>query len=503
MFKNTQEQNKIEEIIEFDPRNLLIEARAGCGKTHTIVNAVRLLPLDAKITFLAFNKHIQKELKTKLPDNVWCYTSHGLGRGGITRKYKDAELDEFKLDKIITEKVKKWDLTEFKHEEELEQYLNSIKKLASLCKLTLTIQKNKIPDLSDKYDIPLYSNQDLNRIMSVLETSVNDKKTYDFDDMIFLPAIDPKIWLFPQDYVLVDECQDMNRAQQELIKKILKKDRKTGKTVGRLISVGDPKQAIYGFSGSDINSFEWFRKYPNTITLPLTTTFRCSKEVVKQANKTVPDLNAMENAPRGSVRNGDVVKEAKSGDFILCRKTLPLVKLFFQFLSQHRKAIIKGSDIGNSLIEMVKRKRNIDILKSNLKSELKQYARKLKSSGVIDVNEHSGYSALEDRVMVLLFIAENSRDMYELKRKIRTIFTDKIEGIVLSTIHKIKGLEADRVFIIRPDILPMKSRKPWEYQQEKNLEYVAITRAKNTLIYDYDWNDELISLSEIKNDLLL
>ena len=150
---------------------------------------------------------------------------------------------------------------------------------------------------------------------------------------------------------------------------------------------------------------------------------------------------------------------------------------------------------------MVKRKRNIDILISNLKSELRNFAIKLKASGVLDIKEHSGYTALEDKTMALLFIAETSKDMFELKRKIRSIFTDKIEGIVLSTIHKIKGLEADRVFIIRPDILPMKTNKPWEYQQEKNLEYVAITRSKNELIYDYDWNDEDISLFDIKKNL--
>ena len=502
MFINTEEQNNIEQFIEVDSRNLLIEARAGTGKTYTIVKAVRLLPQDKSITFLAFNKHIQMELKEKLPPTVYCYTSHGLGRGGITRKYKDAELDEFKMDKIITNKAHKWDLSDFQYDDELEQYLKAIKRITSLCKSTLTTQKKKIPELAEKYDIPIYSNVDVNRVLSILEASVNDKKTYDFDDMIFLPAIDPKIWLFPQDYVLVDEAQDMNRAQQEIIRKILKKDKKTGKVTGRLISVGDEKQAIYGFSGSDVNSFNWFRKQPNTVTLPLTTTFRCSKEVVLQANKIVPDLNAMPTAKRGCVKNGNVLLEAKSGDFVLCRKTLPLVKLFFQFLSEHRKATIKGSDIGSSLIDMVNRKRDINILKSNLKNNLRELGKNLKDSGILNIKEHSGYTALEDKTMVLLFIAEMSKNMFELKRKIRSIFTDKIEGIVLSTVHKIKGLEADRVFIIRPDILPMKTSKPWEYQQEKNLEYVAITRARDTLIYDYEWNDEKISLSDIKKDLL-
>jgi DNA helicase II / ATP-dependent DNA helicase PcrA len=70
------------------------------------------------------------------------------------------------------------------------------------------------------------------------------------------------------------------------------------------------------------------------------------------------------------------------------------------------------------------------------------------------------------------------------------IFTDKIQGIVLSTVHKIKGLEADRVFIIRPDLLPMQTPKAWQAMQEKNLEYVAVTRARLELIYDREWMDE-------------
>jgi superfamily I DNA/RNA helicase len=104
--------------------------------------------------------------------------------------------------------------------------------------------------------------------------------------------------------------------------------------------------------------------------------------------------------------------------------------------------------------------------------------------------EHSGYLALEDKVVTLLFLAKLSTNIEDLKVKIRTIFTDEIKGIVLSTIHKIKGLEASRVFIIRPDLLPMKTIKGWQQIQEKNLEYVAITRAKTELIYDKTWTDE-------------
>lgn len=101
-----------------------------------------------------------------------------------------------------------------------------------------------------------------------------------------------------------------------------------------------------------------------------------------------------------------------------------------------------------------------------------------------------GYVALKDKVNTLLFLARLSDSITDLKYKISTIFTDEIQGIVLATVHKVKGLEANRVFIIRPDLLPMQNAKSWQYIQEKNLEYVAYTRAKMELIFDRDWTDE-------------
>ena len=88
------------------------------------------------------------------------------------------------------------------------------------------------------------------------------------------------------------------------------------------------------------------------------------------------------------------------------------------------------------------------------------------------------------------YLAKKSNSVVDLKHNIRIIFTDDIQGIVLSTIHKIKGLEANRVFIVRPDLLPMQTSKAWQAIQEKNLEYVAITRAKLELVYDNEWTNE-------------
>ena len=61
---------------------------------------------------------------------------------------------------------------------------------------------------------------------------------------------------------------------------------------------------------------------------------------------------------------------------------------------------------------------------------------------------------------------------------------EKARVLTLSTIHKSKGREWDRVFILgRTRYLPSPwARKEWQQLQEKNLEYVALTRAKDTLV---------------------
>jgi superfamily I DNA/RNA helicase len=396
------------------------------------------------------------------------------------------------MDKIIQKKAKYWKLDEeFHSEEDIQNYLQNVKKLVNLCRLSLTLNPKYVPYVADRYDIKLNKPKDIKRVLKVLDEASTNRKFYDYTDMVFLPAIDNGIWFFPQDYVFVDEVQDLNRCQIKIIEKVLKRDRKTKKLKGRLIAVGDFYQGVYGFNAADEKSFQWFERFPNTKVLPLSVSFRCSKAVIRKAQEVVPQIQALPDAPEGSVReDGNVLEEAKSGDFVLCRTTMPLVKLFFEFLTQRKKAIIKGSDIGVHLVELIGKINNLDKLIKFWEKELSDFRADLQHQGILDPTDHSGYAALEDKVNTLLFLAQISDSVLDLKYKIKTIFTDEIQGIVLSTIHKIKGLEADRVFIIRPDLLPMQTPKAWQAMQEKNLQYVAYTRAKLDLIFDNEWQDE-------------
>ncbi len=91
----------------------------------------------------------------------------------------------------------------------------------------------------------------------------------------------------------------------------------------------------------------------------------------------------------------------------------------------------------------------------------------------------------------------------ELCKKIEELFSTTKSGVTLSTVHKAKGLENDRVFILRPDLLPLKreNQQPWEKMQELNLKYVAITRAKKALFFVEANKDKETSSSQRKDNV--
>ena len=97
---------------------------------------------------------------------------------------------------------------------------------------------------------------------------------------------------------------------------------------------------------------------------------------------------------------------------------------------------------------------------------------------------------MSDKIRAIKVIAKDLKTTDAVINRIEAIFKDdQKDGICLSTIHKAKGLESDRVFIIRPDkmFLPHCMRVAWMAEQEYNLAYVAYTRAKKFLGFVTDF----------------
>jgi len=97
----------------------------------------------------------------------------------------------------------------------------------------------------------------------------------------------------------------------------------------------------------------------------------------------------------------------------------------------------------------------------------------------------SAVQNVHEKCDTLNALMEGMRDLSELRVTITTIFDDESKvGVVLSSIHRAKGDEAQRVWIMHPELLPHpKAVQPWQQEQERHLEYVAITRSLDELIW--------------------
>lgn len=185
----------------------------------------------------------------------------------------------------------------------------------------------------------------------------------------------------------------------------------------------------------------------------------------------------------------------QSGDMVLCRVNAPLVSECFWFLKLGRRANIQGRDIGQGLISTVKKLRKPQPLES-LCNEVDQLVAKLgdwlrgeerKENAKRNPSE-ARLIALRDRHDCLVCFCEDQTTVEMVIKRIESVFTDdkQGEGIKLSSVHKAKGLEAKRVFILMPENAGMPhpmAKSAWQREQELNILYVAITRAIEELVY--------------------
>lgn len=474
-FEPSPYQVAIFSFISNETGNALVEAVAGSGKTTTIVEALKLTPKTAKVIFLAFNKHIQEELAERAPSHVRVQTMHSLGFKALRSGLRVApEVGDDKLMGIIKEF-----LPNYEQEGHLRAPLSS---LVSLAKNTLTDPENvaALTEMATRYGVDM--NGDADRLLSlvapVMRVCMDRTSVIDYDDMIWLP-VHLNLHLETCDFLFVDECQDLNAAQIELLMRSIKPK------TGRVIAVGDRKQSIYGFRGADVNAIPRLIEALSAKVLPLSITYRCPVSHVDMAREIVPQIEAAPNAKLGTVECTSYMKALTSfqdGDLVLCRCNAPLVTTCYSLIKQGRKAVIRGRDIGKNLISFIDKLQPTSIVDLVFKVgeyQVRETAR-LEAQG-----RESQIQSLMDRCECINALCDGMRDLSELRQRITMIFDDETKtGVVLSSVHRAKGDESNRVWILKPELMPHPmAQQEWEHEQEQNIRYVAITRSKDTLIF--------------------
>lgn len=475
-FKPSQYQLDIFEFVRTGEGNALVEAVAGSGKTTTIVEALQFTPKDNKIAFVAFNVAIANELKDRAPDHVQVSTLHSLGLKNITAWLgTKPTVDDNKVFNILESVLDLYD-----RDSPDWDLVSPLKKMVSLAKATLVDTKDPVAldIMCNRYGIELngYGPRLFSLLPVILEKCKRLTGLVDFSDMIWLP-IALNMSCEQHDWLFIDEGQDLNAAQIQLVLKSIKPD-------GRVIVVADRNQSIYGFRGADIQAVPNLIEALNAKTLPLSITYRCPRSHVELAQTLVPEIEAAPGAKEGSIDYLLMIEALplmKSGNMVLCRTNAPLVEVAFALIRSGQKAVMRGRDIGKNLVNIVQKMKAKGI--HDFWTRLRSYEAR-ETAKLLRLEKTNQLLALQDKIDTISAIGEDITTVEELVRKIEELFSDQVEGVVCSSVHRAKGLEAGRVFIIRADLMPHPmAQKDWEQAQEKNIQYVAWTRAREELIF--------------------
>lgn len=501
-FRPSHYQQAIFDFVRSGSGDGVVRATAGSGKTTTLVEIARQLPDDLSAVFLAFNRHTAEELKARLPRHVHACTVHSLGLRSLMRHYPHLdgkEPDNRKSRQLIRER-----LTQIRDEFAVgkqtwplvEQYLYDLLKFA-MANVTDTRSEEQVAALAVEYNLtppPDYGlevqcHREVRELLRRRFSLLKERGLFDYDDMLYIPAVHPKTMRVPQyDFVFVDEAQDLSAVQLKLVLRAVREG-------GRRLFVGDERQAIYGFTGADSDSLNRIVQQTNATTLPLSVTYRCPRSHVALARQIAPEIEAAPDAAEGKVfviQDAWLYQWVRAGDLVICRYTAPLVKQCLTLIRRNIPAVVRGMDIARNLE---------DIARLLFGKELAGWQGQLAAYRVTEearIRQHAASENDAERqiairmdvldslsVLTAEFVNRGGTHVADLTVYIHGFFSDDDKvPIVFSTVHKAKGKEAERVFILYPNNMPaVYARTATAARGEACVQFVAITRAKRELIF--------------------
>ncbi len=451
--KFNKEQKK---AIISNKKNILCIAGAGSGKTTVLTKRVEFLikyknvPSE-KILAITFTRKARNEMKKRLKNseiNVKIETFNSFCEK-ILRKYENKIYDGKVKVEGYREKLQSMmsalNSLGITMEQAINTYFtekqidnNQMEKLANIlindCFFILDYFKSHNKELYDfSKDSDNESAKMIYDLCKKLEKNRIDRGLRSFTDQIldtinfFMENPD----LIPEfNHVLVDEYQDVNAMQEKIIDLLNPEN---------LFCVGDPRQSIFGWRGSDINFILNFpKKYGNAETITLTKNYRSNNNIVKLMNYSIQSLGLP-----------DLEHNFENDKQIILKKFNDETEEFNFIIEK-----IKNSNVDNSEIFVLARtNRQLNDLSKLLQQNQIPHTIKSEDDSVLEKNK-----------------------------------------VVLATIHSIKGMEAELVFVIgannqnfpckasdHPIIEMIKVEEYDKEEEEKRLFYVAISRAKNIL----------------------
>lgn len=473
-------------FMETESGNISVNAVAGSGKTTTAVNAIPYASKRFKrIGFMAFGNEIANTLKGRINGQAYAGTMHSFGVGLVRQRYGQIPLEKFKYLDILKRECKGWYDHSGKFPKMRPEFDAAFALMRIIREQNFPIQTvtekliREIANLAGQNGVSLptkdYLPELIGGVFRALEIGSDNPKCVDFADMVWLPV---RLGLVGHqfDLMFADEAQDFNPIQQQFILNI----------APTKVIIGDPAQSIMGFAGADTRSFQHLTEWMDARKQPLSVCWRCPSSHLNLARNLVEHIQDAPNAKEGHlgrVGREYLVSHSKGQDMILCRANAPLVSLAYEMLRNGKPCIVRGKNIGDGIVAQIKKLNAYNI--SDLNIKLQHYKVKEVAKLVDRDASQESFDTLYDQVDCIQTMAGAYDTVDDLLDACGDLFRDsdgtRSDQVVLSSVHRAKGLEAENVTILEPKKLCFFGETEESYQQEKNLLYVALTRSKNVL----------------------
>ncbi len=477
--KHSAEQLAIKNEFVIGRNHFLVKAVAGSSKTYTCILGINSAN-SPRMVYCTFNKRTQLEAAQKITNpNVQVSTYHSIGYRSLLGNWRGVKASGYaeygRCKKIAPEAPA---LVHFQAAKLVSFLKNTFVKIPTLKEAT---------DTAVLRDIDCQKHADLwtcERLAQLAIDSIKISLEYpadrqiSFEDMIFIPTV---LGMIKPAYTLVisDESQDLNPTQMAMLKALCEDK-------GRICLVGDPAQNIYNFRGSMSNSMDKFKSEFNAKEFTLSTSYRCPKVVVSLAQTLVPQIKAADNAIQGEIQNithDKMLVDIKVNEVVLSRTNAPLAKSCLALLRKNKPAYIVGKDIGKQLI---------DLINSFEVNDINEFYNRLDGWLAVKRAKATLWNAgavahAVDTAETLRVLAESCLTVSDIKNKIEKLFVDsesvRVPSVILSTVHKAKGLEWNSVHLLSESFASRRQMTPEQAQEEKNIAYVAYTRSQNKLVH--------------------
>ena len=455
--------------------------------TTAALEGLRRRPAGESALVCAFNKAIASELEARVPIGVKAQTLHAAGLRCLKRSYPRCEVD-FRRGRRLAQRALGIDGSEWWH----GGLIGCVSRLASWGKGSMLRESGQLlRALGDADAFPSstaeHNGFGVERVadaaLAAMRAAVADDGAIDFDDMIWC-ALERGCVRGEYGIVVVDEAADMNRSQLDLATRICKSG-------GRICAVGDPMQALYGWRGADVGAIERMGAELRAADLRLSKTFRCAQSIVREAQVFVPDIEGF-RPEEGIVRHDSLaalLSGVRPGDFVLSRTNAALLKVALLLARAGVPVCVRGRDLAKQLLSRVSgaQKRGGTTVGEVVRIACDALAREQETATNLGADDTA--SRLADLAECLIALSAECSSVGELLAVIDRVFADAAGAgqVVCSTVHQAKGLETERVWILRDTFAAWNGRRRGgPTGEDRRVAYVAVTRAKNELVYCSD-----------------